>query len=347
MLKALRKISVADVITISNGFCAIVAITFAIDGQLLIACILLWLCSILDGLDGMFARIFGTKHNYGRYLDSMSDVVAFCIAPGILVYQTFIEVQPDGAVESSIYNYNNFFVMIAVVLYIGFGAFRLVKFSFDGYKHKDFFGIPSPVAALMVIFTVYFHVLASTDVISTPLLSYLELNPVCLAIVIICAFLMVSDIVYIKTKGLIGVFVGAVIVSVLIAATLTEFSSIGERANYIPQIIGFGCTILYVVINPVLDIGNATEKGYWSRRKVKRKVRRQKRSARRKRRELRMEAGEGPIRASLPQNLYGFELDRPRRIGIQRPAWRMSRQDRIEEEVSSVLDEIEDALDDE
>jgi len=48
-------------------------------------CILL--AAAIDFLDGFIARILNAESELGKQLDSLSDVVSFGVAPGILMYQ--------------------------------------------------------------------------------------------------------------------------------------------------------------------------------------------------------------------------------------------------------------------
>jgi CDP-diacylglycerol--serine O-phosphatidyltransferase len=42
--------------------------------------------SIFDGLDGKVARLTGTSSKFGVEYDSLADLVAFGVAPGLLMY---------------------------------------------------------------------------------------------------------------------------------------------------------------------------------------------------------------------------------------------------------------------
>ncbi|TMK43383.1 MAG: hypothetical protein E6G55_12445, partial [Actinobacteria bacterium] len=58
-----RKVSIADVITIVNAMVGFVAITYVIDRRWLEASSLVIAGVVLDGLDGFAARRFGSKHD--------------------------------------------------------------------------------------------------------------------------------------------------------------------------------------------------------------------------------------------------------------------------------------------
>ena len=66
-----------------GGFYAIIA---AIQGRYEAAAIAIIISAILDGLDGRIARFTHTASHFGSEYDSLSDLVAFGVAPGILVF---------------------------------------------------------------------------------------------------------------------------------------------------------------------------------------------------------------------------------------------------------------------
>ena len=87
----IKKVGVADILTMSNGLCGLLAIFFfATQGSdITIGSALILLGFVFDGADGWAARRFGTKHDFGRHLDSISDGITFCAAPAAMVYVTF------------------------------------------------------------------------------------------------------------------------------------------------------------------------------------------------------------------------------------------------------------------
>jgi CDP-diacylglycerol--serine O-phosphatidyltransferase len=70
--------------TLFSGFYAIVA---AIDGNFGRAGIAVFVAMVFDGLDGRVARWTNTQSEFGKQYDSLSDMVAFGLAPAIVVYQ--------------------------------------------------------------------------------------------------------------------------------------------------------------------------------------------------------------------------------------------------------------------
>ena len=93
-MKTLKLISAADILTMGNALLGLLAILYIIDGDrtsIKYAILCLFAAMILDGLDGITARYFGSKHDFGTYLDSIADSISFCCAPAFLVYSIFYE----------------------------------------------------------------------------------------------------------------------------------------------------------------------------------------------------------------------------------------------------------------
>ena len=65
------------------GFYAIVA---AMKGYFEVAAIAIFIAMIADGLDGRVARLTNTQSPFGAEYDSLSDMVAFGIAPALVIY---------------------------------------------------------------------------------------------------------------------------------------------------------------------------------------------------------------------------------------------------------------------
>ena len=91
MLLAIKK-SAANILTIVNlllGFISIILISLSfIDSQdnVRIACILIFIATLIDVFDGKVARKLGTSGDFGKELDSLADLVSFCLAPSVLIF---------------------------------------------------------------------------------------------------------------------------------------------------------------------------------------------------------------------------------------------------------------------
>ena len=161
-----------------SGFYSIVA---TMNGDYLLAAWFILIAAIFDGLDGKVARLTNTTSKFGVEYDSLADLVAFGVAPGLMMYSWALK--PFGK-----------FGWLAAFLYVVCGALRLARFNVqvNTVESKRFVGLPIPAAAGMaaslVIF--FFHMGGTGEIkkVSVLLLIYL------------LAALMVSNIRYYAFK---------------------------------------------------------------------------------------------------------------------------------------------------
>jgi CDP-diacylglycerol---serine O-phosphatidyltransferase len=131
------------------GFYSIVA---AIDRNFAVAGGAIFIAMLADGLDGRIARWTRTESPFGKEFDSLADMVAFGVAPAVLVYQW-------GVVRISEYGHEwRQFGWIIAFFYALCAALRLARFNVvtsSGDK-RYFQGLPSPSAAATVAAFVWF-----------------------------------------------------------------------------------------------------------------------------------------------------------------------------------------------
>ncbi len=172
-----------------SGFYSIIA-SFNSDYERAAWAILI--ASIFDVLDGWVARLTHTATRFGIEIDSLSDVISFGVAPGVLVYSWTL--QSFGKVG-----------WLASFFMVACAALRLARFNVQmgSEEKKHFTGLPSPAAALMLATTVlaYQEVI---DIIRRAGLEWLadmmSLDYWVLALTFIIAGLMVSNITYHSLK---------------------------------------------------------------------------------------------------------------------------------------------------
>ncbi|OFZ12153.1 MAG: CDP-diacylglycerol--serine O-phosphatidyltransferase [Bdellovibrionales bacterium RBG_16_40_8] len=95
--------------------------------------------AVFDLLDGRVARMTRSTSEFGAELDSLSDLVSFCLAPAILLY--LWSLQPFGRIG-----------WLASFFFVACGALRLARFNVQkGVISKAYFqGLPTPMAAGIV-----------------------------------------------------------------------------------------------------------------------------------------------------------------------------------------------------
>ena len=130
------------------GFYGIVA---AIDGNYVRSAVALLIAMVLDGIDGRLARLTGTESEFGKEYDSLADLVAFGVAPAIIVYQWgLVRLAEYGWIWGKI-------GWLAAFIYAASAAMRLARFNcMPATNDKRYFeGLPSPSAAALVTFMVW------------------------------------------------------------------------------------------------------------------------------------------------------------------------------------------------
>lgn len=127
------------------GFYSIIA---TLSHQYRVAAIMILLAQLCDMLDGRIARLTRTASSFGVQYDSLADLVAFGVAPGILVYTWAL--RPWGR-----------WGWLAATLYVTCGALRLARFNVQigTVEKRHFVGLPTPAAADVMATTVilYYH----------------------------------------------------------------------------------------------------------------------------------------------------------------------------------------------
>lgn len=128
-----------NLITTGALFAGFFAIIAAMNGHFEHAAIAIVAAGILDGLDGGVARLTNTQSKFGAEYDSLSDCVAFGVAPGLVAYSWALT--GLGKVGWA-----------AAFVYVACAALRLARFNVQsGSTDKRFFiGLPSPTGAGLV-----------------------------------------------------------------------------------------------------------------------------------------------------------------------------------------------------
>jgi CDP-diacylglycerol--serine O-phosphatidyltransferase len=168
----------------------------SIQGRFVTAASAILLAAIMDALDGTVARMTNTTSRFGLEYDSLCDLVSFGVAPALLVYLWALRpnlltlthlVAPE---EKSI----SLGVMAAFV-FLACGAMRLARFNvFVGFRDPGFFqGLPIPGGAGVIASTVLWHHRLAGQPLSPN--GYLVL-----ALTVVTAFLMVSNLDYFSLK---------------------------------------------------------------------------------------------------------------------------------------------------
>lgn len=172
-----------NLFTTCSLFCGCYAIIAATQARYDAAAIAILISSLLDGLDGKIARFTNTTSQFGIEYDSLADLVAFGVAPGLLIFEWSLK--PFGR-----------FGWLAVFLYVTCGALRLARFNIQksSLESHHFKGLPIPGAAIFIATAVLFINSLGHDVERQPILF--------ISAMYVLSFLMVSTIDYLGFKGI-------------------------------------------------------------------------------------------------------------------------------------------------
>lgn len=180
-----------NLFTTANLFAGFYSIICAVNGDFNIAAATIYVAMLLDGLDGRVARMTNTQSAFGSEYDSLSDMVAFGVAPAILAYQwMLIELGNVGLTISFIY--------------VACAALRLARFNTQiNVVDKGWFvGLASPAAAGVIAGIVWsIHTNASNDSAAEVELSF-AMTLLFAVLVALSSLLMVSNIKYNSFKNL-------------------------------------------------------------------------------------------------------------------------------------------------
>ena len=169
-------------LSLLSGFFSILSST---QGHFYKASLAIFLSAILDGADGRVARMLNAQSPFGEQYDSLADMLAFGVAPAILIYS--FALKPLGRVGIG-----------CAFIFTACAAFRLARFNVQiGEVDKKYFvGLASPLAAILVTSAV----MVAID--HNQWIGQYDSHVMIIAAiwVVICGLLMVSNIKYYSFK---------------------------------------------------------------------------------------------------------------------------------------------------
>lgn len=198
--------------TAGSIFFGIVSIMLASNSLFEQAAWLIVASMIFDGLDGRVARLTNTQSKFGVEFDSLADIVAFGVAPAMLVYYYLPTTGANYGLEG-IYGLYRVFVC---ALFVIFGAIRLARFNIttSNTEPNTFIGLPIPSAAVIVVLWILVD------------LRYNLLSPhygyALLIVAFVVSILMVSNIRYPSFKKITWNLKVFVIMLIAIAAIISS-----------------------------------------------------------------------------------------------------------------------------
>ena len=206
------------------GFYSLIS---SINSHFELAAFMIAIAFICDGLDGRVARLSNSSSQFGIEYDSLSDVVAFGVAPAGLMYSW--AVKPLGTIA-----------IVICGLYVVCAALRLARFNVQtGSTDKSrFTGLPVPGAAVLIAGCALAY---SYFELSSPRTLCVLMAPMTLVL----AVLMTSSVPYPSFKSIhprkrarVEIILGVLVVAAMFLA--------------MPQFTFFVLALSYVVSGPLL-----------------------------------------------------------------------------------------------
>lgn len=178
---------IPNMLTVMSLCSGLTAIRFALDDKWAYSVLAVMVAAVFDVLDGRVARMLNHSSKFGAELDSLSDLVSFGVAPGLIMYQWVL------------HDYARF-GWIATLVFVVCSALRLARFntmledaSAPAWAKGYFTGVPTPAGAGLFLIPLV-AALEFGDMISLP-------APLVAAWGILVGGLMVSRLPTFALKG--------------------------------------------------------------------------------------------------------------------------------------------------
>jgi len=217
-----------NLFTTAALFCGFYAVVAGMHGQFEAAATAIFIAMILDGFDGRVARLIHGESEFGAQYDSMSDLVAFGVAPALVSLSWALS--DLGKVG-----------WMAAFIYLAGAALRLARFNaMIGVTDKKYFvGLASPPAAALVAGLVW---VCAQEGISSSAMTWFG------AVTVVCAgLLMVSNFKYYSFKNF---DIKGRVPFVALLAIVVVFSVVFID----PARILFGLAFVYALSGPVMFV---------------------------------------------------------------------------------------------
>ena len=171
-----------NLITTGALFAGFFAIVAGMNGDFVAAALAVLVAGLLDTADGRVARWTRTESQFGAEYDSLSDMVAFGVAPALVAFSWGLDSLGQAG-------------WVATFIYMACAALRLARFNTKG-DNKTFTGLASPAAAAIIACMVWTWTDFGLGIPSTG--AAMSMGVVVVAV----ALLMVSNFLYFSPKVL-------------------------------------------------------------------------------------------------------------------------------------------------
>jgi len=226
----------ASIVTTIALYCGTASIFASIRGEYAAASYWILGAIIFDTMDGTVARLTNSVSDFGKELDSLSDIVSFGVAPAVLIYNAFL-------LEAELANSTPAGGMFAIIFVI-FGALRLARYNvFQADRHDVFFGLPIPGAAGTIA---SFYLFCQEFDLKV---AYWILGPM----TVFLGLLMVSNVRYPKKNMSVFLLAPRKFFQLMVMVAIT-IGVVNYAVEYSPPIVLFPLALTYVLFGLTNEI---------------------------------------------------------------------------------------------
>ena len=152
------KKSIPNTITLSNlflGFVSIILLAISLNAHnqyIETVCYLILVAAILDSIDGKVARKLNISSDFGKEIDSLADLISFCLVPSFLLFVWYKELEIESL---------SFVVLIVLSSFpVMLGAIRLARYNATRNMRESvkYIGMPTPANAIFICSLILFAI---------------------------------------------------------------------------------------------------------------------------------------------------------------------------------------------
>lgn len=184
------KKHIPNTITLLNLLSGILAVFYAVFGELELAGVFVVIGIGFDFFDGFAARLLNVQGELGKQLDSLADMVTSGVVPGIVLFQLILRATSNSPIES-LFKVDSFELLPFIGLLVTLAsAYRLAKFNIDTRQSTSFIGLPTPANTLLIVSLPW--IMAYSDLaVFTNLLGNVY---VLIGLTLLCSYLLNAEI---------------------------------------------------------------------------------------------------------------------------------------------------------
>ncbi len=197
------KKHIPNFFTLLNLFCGSVAVIFAVNGNMVITALFVFLGIFFDFFDGLLARKLNVQGELGLQLDSLADMVTSGLVPGLIMFHLFSLQDPvwmDFGINYGVGTHipvtiNTFLPFFGLLITLA-SAYRLANFNLDKDQEDTFIGLPTPANALLILSLPLIMEFQNNDLFNAVILNKWFL----IAVTLLSCFLLNSKIKLLSLK---------------------------------------------------------------------------------------------------------------------------------------------------